>query len=125
MSVYRISPVTLGPGCACCEGSAEGIGRLCPECENAFRSGDRSLHPHEFSPEQLAAIAESEALGRRPGGIIQDIEGLGSPGPDGIPVIQAILVQDQQDWPEGHPCRDCGRLFAAHSALDLVCEGWR
>lgn len=39
--------------------------------------------------------------------------------------LRAILEQDAIDWPEGHPCRDCGRLHGEHSTFDSNCQGWR
>jgi hypothetical protein len=39
--------------------------------------------------------------------------------------LQAILAQDAIDWPDGHPCRNCGHLHWEHIDNDLGCEGWR
>lgn len=41
--------------------------------------------------------------------------------------LPALLAEDQREWPEGHPCRDCGRLFREHpvTASVLECRDWR
>jgi hypothetical protein len=38
--------------------------------------------------------------------------------------LAELIDQDLRDWPDGHPCRDCGRLFKDHGATP-DCEGWR
>jgi len=40
--------------------------------------------------------------------------------------LLATTQQDLVDNPRGHPCRDCGRLYADHAGLDtVICVGWR
>jgi hypothetical protein len=37
--------------------------------------------------------------------------------------VDELLALDLAKWPRGHPCRDCGAVFAEHPAPG--CEGWR
>lgn len=39
--------------------------------------------------------------------------------------VPADLSEDAADWPDGHPCRDCGRLYRDHSPDQSDCQGWR
>lgn len=47
---------------------------------------------------------------------------------NGDPVTVAdLLAEDRSTWPDGHPCRDCGRLWKEHpvTASVLECRDWR
>lgn len=39
--------------------------------------------------------------------------------------LRELLTDDAFTWPDGHPCRDCGRLLRDHLPRDPDCEGWR
>jgi hypothetical protein len=42
------------------------------------------------------------------------------------PTLVQVLAQDQQDWPDGHPCRDCGQLAKNHPVVGVLeCRDWR
>lgn len=36
--------------------------------------------------------------------------------------VRELLEQDAIDWPEGHPCRECGKLFKEHPHSE--CAEW-
>jgi hypothetical protein len=40
--------------------------------------------------------------------------------------VRELLEQDAKDWPDGHPCRDCGQLAKDHAPdPNDQCDGWR
>ena len=40
--------------------------------------------------------------------------------------VRELLEQDAIDWPDGHPCRDCGQLAKDHAPdPNDQCDGWR
>lgn len=39
--------------------------------------------------------------------------------------LLALLADDASTFPDGHPCRDCDRLYDEHLSGDQECEGWR
>ena len=36
--------------------------------------------------------------------------------------VRELLEQDAQDWPDGHPCRVCDKLFKDHPNPE--CAEW-
>lgn len=36
--------------------------------------------------------------------------------------VADLLAMDRQTWPQGHPCRSCGRLYTEHPTP--ACEAW-
>ena len=37
--------------------------------------------------------------------------------------LREMIADDRRQWPEGHPCRDCGRVYYEHPTPE--CDGWR
>lgn len=37
--------------------------------------------------------------------------------------LQDLILEDQSSFPEGHPCRDCDKLYREHPTES--CEAWR
>lgn len=44
---------------------------------------------------------------------------------DDDPTLTDLLADDASTFPDGHPCRDCDRLYKDHSTYDSNCRGWR
>lgn len=34
-----------------------------------------------------------------------------------------VMAMDREEWPQGHPCRDCGQLYGHHP--NTRCVAWR
>lgn len=47
--------------------------------------------------------------------------------PGSLEDLRSMLAEDAQQHPQGHPCRDCGRLFHEHPWRNekWACGGWR
>lgn len=41
---------------------------------------------------------------------------------DSLAKVRALVTEDAEQWPEGHPCRVCGKLSREHPTDD--CEAW-
>ena len=40
--------------------------------------------------------------------------------------VRDLLAEDAAQWPDGHPCRYCGRLAKDHHYRSTdTCDGWR
>ena len=41
-------------------------------------------------------------------------------------MVRDLLAEDAAQWPDGHPCRNCGRVAKDHHYRSTdTCDGWR
>lgn len=92
-------------------------------------TGILTTHPDvsPAAPAQPDGPAVPAEQGTARGGYGDDLDtllGIDRTDPEQLAAIETV-EQDHADWPDGHPCRDCDRLYKDHSPDDSDCEGWR
>lgn len=94
LGAERITPRVVDPNsCGCCAGETSGIGYLCPGCQTAMETRDRSAHPHPPSAAQRALVARE---GNHGGGV-DDTMAYGVRNADGTVTVIAVgpVIVDQ------------------------------
>lgn len=91
----------------------------------SFRFGDGyqlSMEPMILG-QICVALYQNDALLTEKVPVLPYREGL--PPDSGMTSLIRALAADMADWPQGHPCRDCGAFYHEHPHAVAGCETWR